>query len=68
MKVLAYEDLKPAKGIGYSKCQIWRLEKSGEFPRRINLGANRVAWIEQEIDAWLAAKVAERDASVTEAA
>ena len=32
MKLLSFDDLKPAKGIPYSKAQIWRLEKSVGFP------------------------------------
>ena len=32
MKLLTYEDLKPEKGIPYSKAQMWRLEKRGGFP------------------------------------
>ena len=33
MKILSYDELKPVKGIPYSKCQIWRLEKTGQFPQ-----------------------------------
>ena len=42
--------------IPYSDMQIWRLEKAGEFPRRIRLGANRVGWSLSELQAWIAAK------------
>jgi prophage regulatory protein len=38
------------------------LEKEGKFPRRV--GSNRVAWLESEVEAWVAARVAERDAVV----
>lgn len=47
--------------VPYSEAHIWRLERSGKFPRRAQLGANRVAWVEAEIDEWLNAKVKERD-------
>lgn len=47
--------------VPYSEAHIWRLERSGKFPRRTQLGANRVAWVEAEIDEWLNAKVKERD-------
>jgi len=30
-----------------------RLEARGEFPRRIQLGAGRVAWSESEIEEWI---------------
>ena len=63
MKLLSYDDLKPAKGIQYSKVQIWRLEKQGKFPKRIELGPDRRAWAEHEIDAWIASRIAARDSA-----
>jgi prophage regulatory protein len=50
--------------IPYSAVHVWRLEQKGEFPRRIHLGGNRVAWLEAEILEWLARKLAEREAAV----
>lgn len=52
---------------GLSITQIWRLEKAGLFPKKIKLGANSVGWLESEVDAWVAARVKERD-DATEAA
>ncbi len=49
------------KKVGYSGMHISRLEKAGQFPKRIQLGPNSVGWIEAELDAWIEAKVAERD-------
>ena len=48
--------------IGYSPMHLWRLEKAGKFPLRIKLGPNSVGWLASEIDDWIAARVAERDA------
>ena len=48
--------------VGYSGMQIWRLEKAGRFPLRIKLGPNSVGWIAEEIDEWIKARIAERDA------
>jgi prophage regulatory protein len=50
--------------VPYTPQHILRLEKAGKFPRRVRLGANRVAWLLVEIEAWVAARVAERDAVV----
>lgn len=47
--------------VPYSEAHIWRLERAGKFPRRARLGANRVVWVEAEIDDWLSSKIAERD-------
>ncbi len=46
--------------IPYSSVQIWRKENAGEFPRRVKLGANRVGWIESEIESWISSKIGER--------
>ncbi len=40
---------------------ILRLEKRGLFPRRIQVGPNRVAWLLSEIEEWVRARAAERD-------
>lgn len=39
--------------VPYSEAHIWRLEQAGKFPRRAHLGANRVAWVEAEINDWV---------------
>jgi prophage regulatory protein len=58
--VLRFRDLKPRKGIDFSRMHLARLEAAGRFPRRIRLSENSVAWYENEIDAWLGAKAATR--------
>jgi prophage regulatory protein len=58
-----------ARGVNFSKNHIYRLIRQDPpgFPAPIHLGANRVAWIASEIDAWLAARIAERDDTMTAA-
>jgi prophage regulatory protein len=68
MRVLSYPQLKPEKGIAYSRVHLNRLEREGKFPRRIRLSSNMVAWAEMELDAWLEARAAARDQPTTEAA
>lgn len=46
---------------------IWRLEKAGKFPKRLQLGAASVGWLEEEIEEWLAERIAARDAEGIEA-
>jgi prophage regulatory protein len=60
MRVLSYPELK-AKGVRYSKPHLHRMIKAGTFPKPINLGPNAVAFIEEEVDAWLKSKRDERD-------
>lgn len=46
----------------YSRVQRWRLERLGKFPKRVRLGERRIAWVANEIDAWIEERIAERDA------
>ena len=48
-------------GIPYSFQHIARLEKAGLFPKRVQLGACRVAWCYSEVCEWIAERVALRD-------
>jgi prophage regulatory protein len=46
--------------VPFSDMHIWRLEKVGQFPRRIKLGGQRVGWSLSEISAWIEARKAQR--------
>jgi len=37
----------------YSPQHVARLEKAGQFPKRVQLGPNRVGWVESEVLDWL---------------
>jgi len=60
VRFLDYDGLKKA-GITHSRIHLGRLEREGRFPRRVLLGRNRVAWIEDEVSAWMAERAAARD-------
>ena len=49
-----------AQRIPYSQNQLRRLEAQGSFPKRVRIGANRVAWVRQEVDDWLKSRISER--------
>jgi prophage regulatory protein len=51
MRILKTNEV--VKIIGLSKVTIWRMERSGTFPKRINLSDRRVGWVESEILEWL---------------
>jgi prophage regulatory protein len=61
LRILSLNDLREL-GIYYSRVHIHRLVKAGKFPAPIKVGQNRIGWVESEIDEWLNAKIAERDA------
>jgi prophage regulatory protein len=48
--------------VGKSRSQIWRDERDGKFPKRVQLGPGRVAWVESEVEAWAQARLAAREA------
>jgi predicted DNA-binding transcriptional regulator AlpA len=40
------------KWLPYSRRHLYRLEACGKFPKRINVGPKRVAWLLDDIIAW----------------
>jgi prophage regulatory protein len=46
-----------AKGVLYSNVHLLRLERADKFPQRFNLGDNRVAWLEEDVDRWIRERV-----------
>ena len=59
-KLVSKKELKSLFGIPYSFQHIARLEAAGRFPKRIQLGQNRVAWLWEEVEAWIDERVAHR--------
>jgi prophage regulatory protein len=47
-----------------SKQHLRQQIAAGLFPRPIRIGPKAVAWIQSEVDAWLRARIAERDARI----
>lgn len=61
-RLLSYYDLRE-RGIRLSRVQLYRLFSEGRFPRPVRIGGGfRNYWIESEIDEFLAAAIASRDA------
>jgi prophage regulatory protein len=46
---------------GFSKVQIWRWRRVGRFPNPVRTGPGSVAWIEGDVDKWIADKIAARN-------
>ncbi|MGX9958574.1 helix-turn-helix transcriptional regulator [Xanthomonas euvesicatoria] len=46
--------------VGMSQTTIYDRMKKGTFPKPVPLGT-LVGWVESEIDAWIGARIAERD-------
>jgi len=59
MRILSKRQLKEL--VLYSPQHIARLEKAGQFPLRVNLGPNRVGWVESEVLDWLNERLKRRN-------
>jgi len=59
MRLLSKRQLKEM--VLYSPQHIARLEKAGKFPRRVQIGPNRVGWVEAEVQDWLQSKLDSRE-------
>lgn len=51
MRIIGKVELR--KMVLYCPQHIARLEKAGKFPKRVQLGPNRVGWLLSEIEDWL---------------
>lgn len=51
------------RGTGLSRTQLYTLLRSGDFPRPVSLypGSRAVGWSRAEVQAWIGARLAERD-------
>lgn len=45
---------------GLADMTIDRLEARGDFPARVRLGPNSVAWLEEEVEQWIEARLRAR--------
>lgn len=43
-----------AERVGLSAVTIWRLERSGAFPKSIRISPGAIAWRESDIEEWIA--------------
>ena len=58
MRIISKRELKEL--VLYSPQHIARLEKAGEFPKRVQLGPNRVGWVLEEVLDWLEKRLKRR--------
>ena len=60
-RILRLSAVEDRTGLKHTAIYAWMAE--GRFPRSVSLGNKAVGWLEDEIDAWIAARKAERDAT-----
>jgi prophage regulatory protein len=64
-KILRLSAVRDSTGLPTSS--IYEKISRGEFPNSIPLGAKAVGWLEDEVEAWKKARIAERDAKLATA-
>ncbi len=52
MGTLIWREPKVEKETGLSKSTRWRMEKAGDFPKKVQLGPRAVGWRAEEIIQW----------------
>jgi prophage regulatory protein len=55
LRLLRFGEVRQRTGL--SRSTIWRMERSGVFPKRVRISINVVAWREDEVAAWIATKI-----------
>lgn len=55
-----------AQRVGYHPSHVMRLVRAGRFPQPVQIGPNSIAFVEDEVEAWMKARVHERDGIITQ--
>jgi len=55
IRMLRLAQVRAVTGLG--KTKIYELQAGGAFPMRVKLTAHSVAWVESEVQMWLAARI-----------
>ena len=59
MRLIKLNDVMNSCGLGRSS--IYKFMSEGTFPKSVSLGDRAVAWVESEVEDWIAEKIAQRD-------
>ncbi len=51
VKLLRCEAVQERTGL--SRTTLWRMERRGDFPKRVHITSSLVAWLEDEVVAWI---------------
>ena len=55
LRMLRLSQVNAVTGLG--KTKIYELQAEGSFPMRVKLTSHSVAWIEEDVQAWLAKRI-----------
>jgi prophage regulatory protein len=54
-RLIRLREVRMRVGLGTST--VYRYLAEGKFPRPVQIGGSRVAWVERDIDAWIADRI-----------
>ena len=61
MRLIRLNDV--TKVTGLRRSTIYKYAAEGIFPQAVSLGGCRVAWVEQEVQDWIAGRIEARDSA-----
>ena len=61
IRLIRRKEVQAKTGLGASS--IYAMMQQGTFPKAVNISERRVAWIESDIDKWIAERVANHRAT-----
>lgn len=59
MHLMRLDEVMKATGLGRSS--IYKQMYLGQFPRQVSIGGRAVAWVSDEVGAWVADRINQRD-------
>ena len=62
VRLIRRKEVQAKTGLGASS--IYAMMQQGTFPKAVNISERRVAWIESDIDKWIAERIASHKASI----
>ena len=62
VRLIRRKEVQAKTGLGASS--IYAMMKQGKFPKAITLSERRVAWLESDIDNWIAERIASHKTAI----
>ena len=53
LRIMRLDEVKKITGL--SKASIYRFEKNGDFPKKVNIGKRSIGWFESDVEEFLLA-------------
>ena len=63
VRLIRRKEVQAKTGLGASS--IYAMMQQGTFPKAVNISERRVAWIESDVDSWIAERISSHKASIT---